>query len=106
MDNSDFLRIFAKANRRNGFNEYADFLDNTATIYEAREVLKEEGKMSKIRPTQLESWQAYYTSGLLRDTALEPDFNLCCHCGGEIPMDEEICDDCFETFKEDLHGQN
>ena len=41
MNNSDFLKLFAQANRKCGYNDYADSLEEKATVYEADEVLKE-----------------------------------------------------------------
>ena len=41
MNNSDILKLFAQANRSLGHNKYADLLENTATVYEANEVIKE-----------------------------------------------------------------
>lgn len=41
MNNSDVMYLFALANRRCGHEEYAKLLENTAAVYEAREVLRE-----------------------------------------------------------------
>jgi len=41
MDNSDILYLFAQVNRRNGYEEYADMLENTAAVYEADKILEE-----------------------------------------------------------------
>lgn len=50
MDNSDMLRLFAEANRKCGRNEYADLLENTAAVYEAAEILREEQKNANNPP--------------------------------------------------------
>mgnify|MGYP001619967928 CR=1 FL=1 len=40
--NSYLLRLFAEANRKCGYDDYAKTLENAAVVYEAREVLEEE----------------------------------------------------------------
>lgn len=40
--NSTILRMFAEANRKCGYDDYAKTLDNAAVVYEAREVLEED----------------------------------------------------------------
>ena len=40
--NSYLLRMFAEANRKCGHDEYAKLLENTAVVYEAREILEDE----------------------------------------------------------------
>jgi len=42
MDGSDVLRILSAGNRKLGHVEYADQLENSAAVYEACEVLREE----------------------------------------------------------------
>ena len=39
--NSYLLRLFAEANRKCGYDDYAKTLENAAVVYEAREVLVE-----------------------------------------------------------------
>ena len=41
MDNSDILRLFAKANEKCGYKEYAEILEDAAAVYEASEILNE-----------------------------------------------------------------
>ena len=41
MKTSDYLKLFAIANKRAGHDKYAEILNNQAAVYEAEEILKE-----------------------------------------------------------------
>ena len=47
MKNSDIIKLFARANKRCGHDEYAEILDNTAAVYEANEIVRESEKRSE-----------------------------------------------------------
>ena len=50
MNNSDILKLFADANRKCGYEDYAKLLDNPAAVYEATEILREERKRDNDKP--------------------------------------------------------
>ena len=41
MNNSDLFKLFAECNRKAGYEQYANTLDNAAAGYEAEEILNE-----------------------------------------------------------------
>ena len=44
MRGSEILMLFSEANRRSGYTEYANILEDSASVHEATEILREERK--------------------------------------------------------------
>lgn len=44
MKDSDLFKLFAKANHQCGYHEHAKQLEDTATVYEAGEIIRESEK--------------------------------------------------------------
>ena len=47
MKNSEILFLFAQANRKCGYDEYADFLENSVAVKSAEEILSEDRRSNR-----------------------------------------------------------